>query len=54
MCVFGCVRMAFVCACVIWAYVIFLSNVIGSEKRDHFALNAKFYRFSNTHHSDSP
>ena len=25
---------------------------IGSEKRDHFALNAKFYRFSNTHHSD--
>ena len=28
--------------------------VIGSEKRDHFALNAKFYRFSNTHHSDSP
>ena len=28
--------------------------MIGSEKRDHFALNAKFYCFSNTHHSDSP
>ena len=24
------------------------------DKRDHFALNAKFYRFSSTHHSDSP
>ena len=28
--------------------------MIGSEKRDRFALNANFYRYSNTHHSDSP
>ena len=38
-------------------YIMWLNSfkyVIGSEKWDHFALNAKFYRFSNTRYSDSP